>query len=66
MVRWIKDTISNQQRSPKGFGQHIRSYVDGRGVKDERTGIENDFKVTLNGDLDEFLRASLAISTRFK
>lgn len=60
MVRWIKDTVAKQQRSPKGFGQSVRSYAQGRGVKDERTGVEGNFDDTLDGDLDNFLRASLA------
>lgn len=60
MARWVKDTLADQERSPKGFGQHVRSYVDGRGVKDSRTGVEADMQATLDGDLDVFLRASLA------
>jgi len=60
MARWVGNTIADQQRSPAGFGQQIRSYVDGRGARDERTGVEQDLRSTLDGDLDQFLRASLA------
>jgi len=60
MARWVGKTIAKQERSPVGFGQQVRSYVEGRGVKDERTGVEQDLAQTLDGDLDAFLRASLA------
>jgi hypothetical protein len=60
MARWSKDTLAKQQRSPKGFGQHVRSYVEGRGVVDERTGITGDFHEVLDGDLDAFLKGNLA------
>lgn len=60
MARWVGKTLAKQQRSPRGFGQQVRSYVEGRGVRDERTGIEKDMAETLDGDLDEFMRASLA------
>jgi hypothetical protein len=62
MARWINDTIAQQQRSPRGFGQQIRSYVEGRGVRDLRTGVEGDFAATLDGDIDPFLKAAIAQS----
>ena len=46
-----------------GWGHQIRSYVlqPYQMVKDLRTGVENtDSKAVLDGDLDEFLEASLA------
>jgi hypothetical protein len=62
LARWIKDTIARQERSPEGFGgrDQVRSYVEGRGAKDARSGIERDFDATLDGDLDDFLLASLS------
>ena len=44
-----------------GWGSQIRSYVlDDARIKDLRTGIENrDVQKVLNGDLDEFIEASL-------
>lgn len=64
MARWINGTLAKQQRSPAGFGESVRSYVEGRGVKDERTGVEHDLQKTLDGDLDRFLRASLASASK--
>ena len=61
-MRRVKDTIAHQERSPRGFGaeKQIRSYVEGRGARDARTGIERDFDATLDGDLDDFLRHALS------
>lgn len=44
-----------------GWGSQIRSYVlDDARVKDLRTGVENrDTQKVLNGDLDQFIEASL-------
>lgn len=44
-----------------GWGSQIRSYVlDDARIKDLRTGVENrDTQKVLNGDLDEFIEASL-------
>ncbi len=44
-----------------GWGSQIRSYVlDDARIKDLRTGVENrDTNKVLNGDLDEFIEASL-------
>lgn len=60
MARWSRDTIVPIKRDIVSFGNQIRSYVQGRGVKDLRTGIEGDFDRVLDGDLDRFLRAGLA------
>lgn len=46
-----------------GFGNQVRSYIlaPQQLVKDLRTGIEvTDAAAVLDGDLDQFLRASLA------
>ena len=53
----------NAQKSEIGWGQQIRSYVlqPYRLVKDLRTNIENtNPDAVLDGDLDEFMAASLA------
>lgn len=44
-----------------GWGSQIRSYVlDDARIKDLRTGVENrDVQKVLNGDLDDFIEASL-------
>ena len=44
-----------------GWGSQIRSYVlDDARVKDLRTGVEcRDTQRVLNGDLDQFIEASL-------
>ncbi len=48
-------------KSDIGWGSQIRSYVlDDARIKDLRTGVENrDTQKVLNGDLDEFIEASL-------
>lgn len=53
------------EKTDIGWGHQIRSYVlqPYQMVKDLRTGVENtDSEAVLNGDLDEFLEASLAHS----
>ena len=44
-----------------GWGSQIRSYVlDDSRIKDLRTGVEcRDTQKVLNGDLDQFIEASL-------
>jgi len=44
-----------------GWGSQIRSYVlDQSRIKDLRTGVEKgDTQAVLDGDLDEFIKASL-------
>ena len=64
MAKWINDTLAKRQRSPSVFGESIRSYVEGRGVTDERTGVEHDLQQTLDGDIGRFLRASLAAASK--
>lgn len=65
MARWIKDTIADQRRSPEGWGAlgQVRTYVEGQGARDVRTGLRKDLQGTLDGDLDDFLRAALAQRT---
>lgn len=49
---------------PIGFGVQVRSYVlqPYQLVKDLRTGVEtNDVQGVLDGDLDQFLDAALAM-----
>jgi peptide chain release factor 2 len=51
------------QKTDIGFGHQIRSYVlhPYKMVKDLRTGVESgNPQAVLDGDLDEFLEASLA------
>jgi peptide chain release factor 2 len=58
----IKD--SHDQKTDIGFGHQIRSYVlhPYQMVKDVRTEVEtSDTQGVLNGDLDRFLEASLAL-----
>jgi protein subunit release factor B len=59
-MKWVDKTIAKSRRSEHGWGNQIRSYVVGRGVKDLRTGVVADFDKTLDGNIDEFLRESLA------
>ena len=60
-MRWSNDTIARQTRSPAGWGRQVRSYVEGVGVKDLRTGVRvADMDAVLDGDIDPFLRAALA------
>ncbi len=48
-------------KSDIGWGNQIRSYVlDQSRIKDLRTGIENsNTQAVLDGDLDDFIEASL-------
>ena len=48
-------------KSDIGWGHQIRSYVlDDSRIKDLRTGVErSDCQKVLDGDLDEFIEASL-------
>ena len=48
-------------KSDIGWGSQIRSYVlDDARIKDLRTGVEcRDTTKVLNGDLDQFIEASL-------
>ena len=50
-----------ETKSDIGWGHQIRSYVlDQSRIKDLRTGIENsNCNAVLDGDLDEFIEASL-------
>ena len=55
--------VANDAKSDIGWGHQIRSYVlhPYRMVKDLRTGVEKgNADAVLDGDLDDFLRASLA------
>ncbi len=57
------------EKTDIGWGHQIRSYVlqPYQMVKDLRTGVENtDSAAVLNGDIDEFLEASLAHSLAAK
>lgn len=60
MARWTDKTIAPNRRSEAGWSRQVRSYVQGSGVKDLRTGVTGDFDRTLDGDLDSFMRAALA------
>lgn len=63
-MRKINDTFVPPIRSP-GLGdlRQVRSYVlDKSLVKDLRTGVESgDPQSVLDGDIDEFLKASLSM-----
>ncbi len=50
-----------EQRTDVGWGRQFRSYVlDQSRIKDLRTGIERgDTQSVLDGDLDDFITASL-------
>ena len=61
--RAAESQVTNDAKSDIGWGHQIRSYVlhPYRMVKDLRTGVEKgNADAVLDGDLDEFLRASLA------
>ena len=61
MTRWVGNTIAPAKRSDSfGARPNVRSYVEGRGAKDLRTGVEADLQSTLDGELDHFLKAALA------
>lgn len=60
MAKWSGNTLGPQKRSDAGWAHQIRSYVQGRGVKDLRTGTEADFDATVDGNIDDFLREGLA------
>ena len=50
-----------KMKSDIGWGSQIRSYVlDSARIKDLRTGVEKtNCRAVLDGDLDEFIEASL-------
>ncbi len=49
-----------KNNSSIGWAEKIRTYNQQRGiVKDHRTGVEQDYNKTLNGDLDKFIDAEL-------
>ncbi|MAS65311.1 MAG: peptide chain release factor 2, partial [Pseudomonadales bacterium] len=59
-----REAAANAEAASKsdiGWGHQIRSYVlDQSRIKDLRTGIENsNCNAVLDGDLDEFIEASL-------
>ena len=57
------------EKTDIGWGHQIRSYVlqPYQMIKDLRTGVENtDSAAVLNGDIDEFLEASLAHNVGLK
>ena len=62
-----REAASNAQYDSKteiGWGHQIRSYVlqPYQMIKDLRTGVERtDAQVVLDGDLDDYLHASLAL-----
>lgn len=59
-MRQIDKTYVPPIRDQIGFGHQIRSYVQDRGyVKDLRTGVVQPFDATMDGDLDDLLRAAL-------
>ena len=53
--------VAEDEKADIGWGSQIRNYVlDQSRIKDLRTGVErNDTQKVLDGDLDEFVRASL-------
>lgn len=66
-MRKINDTFVPPKRSPSfGAEPHVRSYVlDKSLVKDLRTAVTSDDpQAVLDGELDDFLRASLALPVR--
>lgn len=58
-MRWSSATIAPNHRSMAGWGNQIRSYVEGIGVKDLRTGVSAPMASVLEGDIDAFLREAL-------
>ncbi|MDD7022152.1 MAG: peptide chain release factor-like protein, partial [Aeromonadales bacterium] len=59
--RMAEQKAVEDSKSDIGWGSQIRSYVlDDARIKDLRTGVEcRDTQKVLNGDLDQFIEASL-------
>jgi protein subunit release factor A len=58
IAHWTKETATEARRMNSGWGEKIRTYHQPRGtVKDHRTGVEQDFERTMDGDLDAFIEA---------
>ena len=59
--RNVEKNLLEASKSDIGWGSQIRNYVlDQSRIKDLRTGIERtDTQKVLDGDIDEFLEASL-------
>ncbi len=67
--RRAEQEATEATKSDIGFGHQIRSYVlhPYKMVKDLRTGIESgNPQAILDGDLDDFLEASLALGAGHK
>jgi len=56
-----KSQAAEEEKADIGWGSQIRNYVlDQSRIKDLRTGVERtDTQKVLDGDLDEFVAASL-------
>lgn len=62
-MREAASTAQYDTKTEIGWGHQIRSYVlqPYQMIKDLRTGVERtDSQVVLDGDLDDFMHASLA------
>ena len=58
---WTKETRTEARRTNSGWAEKIRTYHQPRGtVKDHRTGVEQDFDRTMDGDIDAFIEAMVA------
>jgi len=53
-----KELVTEVRRANSGWAEKIRTYHQIRGVvKDHRTGVEQDFEKTMDGDIDIFVDA---------
>jgi protein subunit release factor A len=58
IAHYKAETRAEARRTNTGWAEKIRTYHQPRGVvKDHRTGVEQDYDKTLNGDLDIFVEA---------
>lgn len=56
--RYQAEEVQKIRRMNSGWAEKIRTYHEPRGtVKDHRTGVEQDYQKTLNGDIDVFVES---------